>query len=181
MGRDFWVRLVNLLLAGTSNILDLDLSACAVWARGELHEEGDLLAFYRSGAATRESLVRVRRGAFPLSVLFQRLDSVGAMVAGVWLVLRVSVRLLSSPLLSGPAGGRPATASGVHHAIPFTVRLLVLLREAEGLLPVRQELPGRVDEGGTRDNSTSVSVLEGMAHALGTRCLSETHAEDHGR
>jgi len=121
---------------------------------GKLHEEGNLCASYSSGDASRKSLVRARRGAFPLSVLFQRLDSVGAVVAGVWLVPRVSVRLLSRPLLSGPAGGRPAAASGVCQADPFAVRLLVLLRASERLLPVRQELPGRMDEGGTTDDST---------------------------
>jgi hypothetical protein len=126
---------------------------------GKLHEEGNLCAFYSSGVASRESLVRVRGGAFQLSVLFQRLDSVGAVVAGVWWVPRVSARLLSSPLLSrpllsDPAGGRPAAASGVCQAGPFAVRLLVLLREAERLLPVRQELPGRMDKGGTTDDST---------------------------
>ena len=121
---------------------------------GKLHEEGNLCAFYSSGVASRESLVRVRGGAFQLSVLFQRLDSVGAVVAGLWWVPRVSVRLLSSPLLSDPAGGRPAAASGVCQTGPFAVRLLVLLREAERLLPVRQELPGRMDEGGTTDDST---------------------------
>jgi len=127
---------------------------------GKLHEEGNLCASYSSGAAFREPLVWLRgRGTFPLSVLLQRLDSVGAVVAGVWLVPRVSVRLLSSPILSGPAGGRPAAASGVCHAGPFAVRLLVLLRESARLLPVRQELPRRMDEGGTTDDSTSVSVL----------------------
>jgi len=121
---------------------------------GKLHEKGNLCASYSRGAASRESFVQVRRGAFQLSVLFQRLDSVGAVVAGVWWVPRVSVRLLSSPILSGRAGGRPAAASGVCQARPFAVRLLVLLPESPRLLPVREELPGGVDEGSATDDST---------------------------
>jgi hypothetical protein len=58
-------------------------------------------------------------------------------------------------LLSRSGGGGPAGASGICRLGTAAIRLLVLLPGSTRVLPIREELPWRMDEGGTTDNSTS--------------------------
>jgi len=85
-----------------------------------------------------------------------------AMVPVVPVLLSILLVLPVLPiLLSSPFGSR-AAASGLYRASPLAIRvLLVLLPESTRILPIRQELPGRVDEGGTADDSAP--VVEDMA------------------
>src|SRR5581483_8491875 len=63
-------------------------------------------------------------------------------------LLPLPVRPVLRPVLLSAHGGRAAVATAaLHRAVLARQRLLVLLRRVEGLLPVRQGLPGRLAAG----------------------------------
>lgn len=76
------------------------------------------------------------------------------------------------PVLPLPSSTRnhPAAASSVRAAGAAGIRVLVLLPESSGLLPLRQRMPWRMDEGGTTSDSTE-PVKEGLPKCVGDEFL----------